>query len=265
MSKVFISYCHDNEVFFNENLKEMFDLLNSENGIEYFYDRKLRAGGGLWDTIEFQIRDCNLAVLLLSESYYNSDSCNKEMKDLLERKKLEGIYLLPLVISDCQWKSDTSFSSNLLLNTDGIALSSLDDKALKTEIELIKNRLINISKDIENIKIIETSEKFNIFLEDTDVFKTSHRSKNTLLLSDIFVYPDLRKYRNDEDKDDDIDAIDLLSESKEKKYVFISGDSQSGKTSLLKNITRKLLSVCFIPLYFTSTDFFDGQYFSKKI
>lgn len=119
MSKVFISYCHENEKFFDENLKSLFEDLQTQNGIEYFYDRKLQAGGGLFDSIDFHIKDSDFAILLLSESFYKSDACQKEKKDLLIRKNLEGIYLLPLVISDCDWLADKSISTDLLLNTDG--------------------------------------------------------------------------------------------------------------------------------------------------
>lgn len=262
MSKVFISYCHENEKFFDENLKSLFEDLQTQNGIEYFYDRKLQAGGGLFDSIDFHIKDCDFAILLLSESFYKSDACQKEKKDLLIRKNLEGIYLLPLVVSDCDWLADKSISTDLLLNTDGKPLDSLNENELDKEKELIKQRLIKIDADIQKIKNLELTENFNDFLEDTDVFKTSHRSRNTLLLSDIYVFPKLRKYKTDDEKDDDIDSEDLFSESEDNKYVFISGDSQSGKTSLLKRYIKKSFEYYFIPLYFDSDEDFNGHIFN---
>lgn len=262
MSKIFISYCHEDERFLTEHLIPIFEKLTSENGIEYFYDRKLRSGGELFDTIEYHMKDSDMAILLLSHSFYNSDVCKKEKKDLLERKQLEGIYLLPLVISDCDWIEDKVLSKDLLLNTDGIALKSLKDEQLKNELQQIKEKLIQIDQDIEIIKKLSYQESFSVFLEDTGVFKSSHKSKKTLKLSDVFVYPELRRYMSDENKNDDFDSEKLFLESKDNKYIFISGDSQSGRTSLIKQIISHICGNFFIPLYFSHEESFDGHIFN---
>lgn len=78
MAKIFISYCHDDEEFMTEYLIPLFDTLQQENRIDFFYDRKLRSGGELFDTIDFHMRDSDIAVLLLSKSFYNSENCKKE-------------------------------------------------------------------------------------------------------------------------------------------------------------------------------------------
>ena len=76
-----------------------------------------------------------MAVLLLSDSFYNSESCLKEKKALLERKQLEGVYLLPLVISDCDWLQDKDLSKDLLLNTDGKSLISFNKQQIENELQ----------------------------------------------------------------------------------------------------------------------------------
>ena len=75
---------------------------------------------------------------------------------------------------------------------------------------------------------------------DMDVLKTSHRSKNTLLLSDVFIYPTLRKFVFDDDKNDEINADKLFADSIDGKFVFISGDDLSGKTSLIRKYITEL-------------------------
>lgn len=262
MAKIFISYCHEDEDFLTDNLIPVFDKLSAENEIEYFYDRKLRSGGDLFDTIDYHLKDSDMAVLLLSEHFYNSETCLKEKNALLERKQLEGIYLLPLVISDCDWLKDKDLSKDLLLNTDGKSLISFNKQQIENELQNIENRLIQINKDIEIIKNLTYQESFSVFLEDTGIFKTSHKSRNTLKLTDIFVYPELRKYRADEDEKDDFDSEKMFLESKGYKYIFISGDSQSGRTSLLKMIISSICGNFFIPLYFSYEDSFDGHIFN---
>ena len=242
MSKIFISYCHEDEKFLTEHLIPILEKLTSENGIEYFYDRKLRSGGELFDTIEYHMKDSDMAILLLSQSFYNSDACKKEKKNLLERKQLEGIYLLPLVISDCDWIEDKALSKDLLLNTDGIALKSLKDEQLKNELHQIKEKLIQIDQDIEIIKKLSYQESFSAFLEDTGVFKTSHKSRKTLKLSDVFVYPELRRYMSDENKNDDFDSEKLFLES---KYAKPFVQTLFSKNNELSSHSFCLQSVCY--------------------
>lgn len=262
MSKIFISYSHNDGDFLKENFIPLFECLKKENNIDYFYDRLLRPGGELVNTIDYHLNDCDMAILFLSESFYESDSCQQEKDKLLKKKQIEGIYVLPLIISECKWKEDNSISKNLVLNTDGKNLYSLDKDRLENEIKEIKNRLIAIDNDIKMIQNLKKIPKFNDFLEDTDIFKTSHRSKDTLLLSDIYVYPKLQRYRFDEEQNDDIDSQNIFNESVSYKYIFIHGDDQSGKTSLLKNYMNMSLKNNFIPLYFSHNEDFDGHIFN---
>ena len=119
MAKIFISYCHDDEKFMTEYLIPLFNTLQQEDRIEFFYDRKLRSGGELFETLDFHMKDSDIAILLLSKSFYNSENCKTEKNTFLKRKQLDGIYILPLIISECDWRNDISISKNLLLNTDG--------------------------------------------------------------------------------------------------------------------------------------------------
>ena len=262
MVKIFISYSHDNEQFLTENFIPMLEELKTEKIADYFYDRQLRADGGLFNTIDFHLKECDIAIALLSESYYNSVACSDEKKKLLDRKSLEGVYFLPVVISACDWKNDVSIKDNLLLNTDAKELSTLSEDDLSTEIEVIKIRIKEIVKDIETIRCLTFSNSFSDFLDDMDVLKTSHRSKNTLLLSDVFIYPTLRKFVFDDDKNDEINADKLFADSIDGKFVFISGDDLSGKTSLIRKYITELRKKNFIPLYFSVEDDFEGHIFN---
>lgn len=262
MVKIFVSYSHDDEKFLTDNFIPMLEELKSEGIADYFYDRQLRVDGGLFDTIDFKLKECDIAISLLSESFYNSTSCINEKKNLLDRKLLDGIYFLPVVVSSCDWKKDATINSNLLLNTDAMELSLLSENDLKTEIDKIKKRIIEIKTDIESIRNLTFSKNLADFLDDMDVLKTSHRSRNTLLLSDVFIYPTLRKFVFDDDKDDEINSEKLFGDLIDGKFVFISGDDLSGKTSLVKKYILDLRRKNFIPLYFSAEDDFDGHIFN---
>lgn len=262
MINVFVSYSHVNEDFLTQNLLPMLENLKKKCVLDYFYDRKLRPDGGLFETIDFKINECDIAIILLSKDYYLSESCRREKENLLKRKLLEGIYFLPMVISDCEWIKDDSIKNNLFLNTDAKCMELLSSEELKSEITNIETRIQNIANDIEIIKTITYNDSFLDFLQDMDVLKTSHRSKNTLLLSDVFIYPTLRKFVLDDDKNDEISSDKIFEDSKNERFVFISGDDVSGKTSLLKKYVMRLKENNFIPLYFNSDDNFDGHIFN---
>ena len=262
MTKIFISYSHKDECFLNAALISMLEELKAESSVEYFYDRKLHADCELFETLEFHIKECDIAILLLSKNYYDSDACKKEKEMLLHRKLLEGIYLLPIVVSDCDWKKDDSIKNNLFLNTDAKAMSDLSADELKTELTAIKERIIAIVNDIKSIHDLTFKDTFADVLQDMDVLKTSHRSRNTLILKDVFVYPILRKFVFDDDNDYEINSEKLLEDSKDSKFIFILGDDLSGKTSLLRKYISNSKEKNFIPLYFSSEDNFDGHIFN---
>ena len=260
MTKIFISYSHADEDFLSNNLILMLKELQKENIVEYFYDRLLRPDGELFDTLDYHMKECDIAIVLLSTSYYKSEACKKEKEFLLNRKKLEGIYFLPIVVSSCNWREDESIKNSLFLNTDAKELKELEKSELEVEIEEIKKKVVEIAHDIDIIKSLRLKESFHIFLQDMDILKTSHRSKNELLLSDIFIYPTLRKFTLNED--DEIISDKIFDDSKDYKFVFISGDDLSGKSSLLKKYVETYHQKVFIPLIFIQADNFDGYIFN---
>ena len=89
MAKIFISYCHDDEKFMTEYLIPLFNTLQQEDRIEFFYDRKLRSGGELFETLDFHMKDSDIAILLLSKSFYNSENCKTEKNTFLKRIQLD--------------------------------------------------------------------------------------------------------------------------------------------------------------------------------
>lgn len=77
-----------------------------------------------------------------------------------------------------------------------------------------------------------------------------HSRKENLVLSDIFVFPDLEPIKN-EDMIQYIDSKELLDQIKIEKNlkVVLEGDDQSGKTTLLFSIYKNLYNNGFTPIY----------------
>lgn len=77
-----------------------------------------------------------------------------------------------------------------------------------------------------------------------------HSKKENLLISDVFIYPDLEPIK-DEEIIQYVDAKTLLEQIKkgENPKALIEGEDQSGKTTLLFSLYKDLYNNGFIPIY----------------
>lgn len=78
--------------------------------------------------------------------------------------------------------------------------------------------------------------EFSSWLNDTEIVLTN-RTKGVLNLSDIYIYPDLRRIKKPGEKGREIVKSDFVPElAIDKPHLFILGDDQSGKTALGKRL-----------------------------
>lgn len=110
-------------------------------------------------------------------------------------------------------------------------------------IPFIKNRYFTSGNRLK--------DSMNEFLESLNI-DISFRNKNTVLLTDIFVFPTLigkdtnltRKTVHYRTKDEIIGIIN------NKKYVVINGQKEAGKTALLKELFKYYIDINKIPVWF---------------
>ncbi|MTI80060.1 MAG: hypothetical protein FH758_04105 [Firmicutes bacterium] len=107
--------------------------------------------------------------------------------------------------------------------------------------EFRRNKLIEKQKFMLN-------ELFLNELNDTGA-QFYHPHKDKLLLEDIFIYPDLRIISHDDSSKEHIlfKSRDIISNSND-KYLIITGEEKSGKTTLAKKIYMDLYSEKTIPI-----------------
>ena len=134
------------------------------------------------------------------------------------------------------------------------------------EIELLKNDIISkvyIRKN--NDYIIQQEDTFSMLKKEKRVFLLTsefatkinklkiplkHSKKETLELSDVFIFPDLEPI-----KDDDVlqfvDSKELLEQIKKGNSlkIVVEGEDQSGKTTLLFSFFKNLYDNSFLPIY----------------
>ncbi len=103
--KVFCSYAHADEEW-RQKLEMHLSLLIHEGTIELWYDRKIRPGTDWAREIDDHLNGAELILLLISSKFMNSYYCQGiEMKRALERHHAGIAYVVPILISSCDWET----------------------------------------------------------------------------------------------------------------------------------------------------------------
>ncbi len=117
--KVFISYSHkDNE--FKEKLLEMLQGLVTREVIQIWHDRQIEPGDSWYEDIQSAMKTCQMAILLVSMSFLNSEFIQREeVPVLLQKRKKEGMRVIPIIVRPCLWQDDPVLSTIQALPRDG--------------------------------------------------------------------------------------------------------------------------------------------------
>ncbi len=101
--KVFVSYSHrDGE--WKDRLLRHLTVLEEQDLIELWEDRRIEAGGEWSREIEEAIEASNVAVLLVTANYLTSRFIlDVEVPRLLQRREREGIQVFPILVKACCW------------------------------------------------------------------------------------------------------------------------------------------------------------------
>jgi len=102
--KPFISYAHEDEAF-KDALLEHLAGLQRRGLIQPWHDRLIEVGSEWRESIGTSLNGFDLALLLVSRAFLASDFIHSvEIKHLLERRKREGIRVVPIIVRPCAWK-----------------------------------------------------------------------------------------------------------------------------------------------------------------
>ena len=97
--RVFVSYSRKDEKHLDKILEHL-KILEAEN-VEFWTDRQIRAGK-IWDeVIKANIWDADIALALVSQTFLDSDYCQKEEINSFLKQKT---YLFPIILSRCDWQ-----------------------------------------------------------------------------------------------------------------------------------------------------------------
>lgn len=105
--KVFYSYSHnkiDNKL--SEVLAKHLRVLERENMIIGWYDRKIGPGKEWKDLIDKRLEEADIILLLISADFFDSDYCyNVEKKRAMKRHRAGEVCVIPVILRPVEWKS----------------------------------------------------------------------------------------------------------------------------------------------------------------
>lgn len=259
MLKLFISYSHKDETFVTKFLNHLSPLKN--NGlINEWYDRKIETGEEFQNDIDNNLDNADIICLLISDNFLSSNACIKEKNRSLVLKISKGVRVIPIILSPCAWTLHKELSELLAIPSDGKPVSTFTDLniGLLDAIEWI----INVCKSVIKTKSLTIREEFKAFLNSADILTKSHYNKETLNLSDIFVYPKLKSY-DGEEVSHKYDSEKFNNEILKFGKIIIAGENQSGKTTLCKILFTIYRSLNYIPVYLEDENKFLGNPYKK--
>ena len=238
--KIFISYSHkDRELV--KKLREYLCRLEKEGLAKIWYDDRVLGGNPWRKDIDHNINESDLILYCVSDSFLKSQPCKDEINIGYKLNEERNVVLVPIILSKCDWKNFPRLSEIQALPIDGRAIDSYekDDFAFQEIYEGMK-KIINLL----NIKITNLFEKK---LNDANIVFLGEKKKYSL--GDIYVWPELSFEEKSENKK--ISSERIISNISSEKKIIIAGAISSGKTSLCKQLYKKLKDKNFIPIFLT--------------
>jgi hypothetical protein len=103
-TKVFVSYSHIDKDW-RERLVTHLAVLEGKGLVHLWADTRIGIGQAWENAIDEQLREYQVAVLLISAHFLASHFIQKvEVKRLLERHERDGLLLLPVIARPCAWR-----------------------------------------------------------------------------------------------------------------------------------------------------------------
>ena len=145
MSRVFVSYSHLDEAWKDRLVKQLSVL--AEVGLDPWDDRRIAAGDDWLPEIEQAIAECDVALLLISANFLTSPFIlGKEIPRLLQRRLEDGIRVIPLILSPCQWQRIPWLSSIQGRPKDGKSLSGSSEHDVEVALSDLVGEIYDLSQ-----------------------------------------------------------------------------------------------------------------------
>ncbi len=104
--RVFVSYSHqDARYLAPDSLLGYLAGLQRE-GFVFWHDERIAVSASWDDVIRAEVKKADIALCLVSQAFLNSEYCQSvEVTAFLERAKADGLKIVPIILSPCDWRS----------------------------------------------------------------------------------------------------------------------------------------------------------------
>ncbi len=141
MNKIFISYSHKDEKW-KDKLVDHLKVLEMEGYFTLWDDRKIKVGDDWFPGIEKALNEAQIIILFITANFLTSDFIRKEeVPRILERRKNEGITVIPLIVEPCPWKLVKWLSVMKVTPEDGNPLMGFNDYGINYELALLAEKI----------------------------------------------------------------------------------------------------------------------------
>jgi hypothetical protein len=124
--KLFVSYSHKDEVL-RDALETHLSLLKNQGVIQVWYDRKIGAGTEFAASIDENLADSQIILLLISPDFLASAYCwGVEMTQAMQMHEKKTARIIPVILRACDWRS-APFGKLLAAPKDGKPIKSWPD------------------------------------------------------------------------------------------------------------------------------------------
>lgn len=142
--KIFISYSHlDKKYLGNASLFGFLKALDHK--ASFWSDESITTGNYWSEEIKNKIQECDIALVLVSQAFLNSAYVQEvEIPAFMKKRKDEGMIILPIILSACNWQQHEWLEATQFLPTDGKNIESNFNTPGKR-----KELFYEVSRDLE--------------------------------------------------------------------------------------------------------------------
>ncbi|GEM_PF-6175164 len=156
--KVFVSYSHEDRSYLKKNSLLGFLKGLEREGVCFWSDENL-VTGQFWDEkIKNQIKETDIAFVLISQAFLNSAYCaDVEISGFLNECRNRGLIIFPIILSACEWQRHEWLKSRQFLPRDGKTIEEhFTHKGRRKR--LFDQILQDLRKQIEEVRQLKKSQ-----------------------------------------------------------------------------------------------------------
>jgi len=162
--KVFIGYSHHDKRYLRDTSLLGYLKALEKEGVEFLSDERITTGNLWGQEIQAKITESNIALLLVSQTFLNSQYIqNEEIPRFLDQRKNQGMVMFPIILSACDWESHQWLKETQFLPKDGKNIASdyknkgrreelflLILRDLRNQAQKIQKRISDLSRSVDN-------------------------------------------------------------------------------------------------------------------